>query len=147
MEIYTIIYIFVYYNILRNNFFFVIGASNETLAKLRICTVHFSEEMIIPFGKVRRLKNDALPTVHISLCVSGNTCRTDPRDIITSDVLENPDLVPILTEEHREECGEPNTVQPIVHVSSDSRKDVSHLRIKVRQIRKMLYSKNRTIAR
>ncbi|XP_077256668.1 THAP domain-containing protein 2-like [Temnothorax americanus] len=43
----------------------VIDATKEAKDKLRICSLHFSESMIIPYGQKRRLKDTAMPTLYL----------------------------------------------------------------------------------
>ncbi|EFN85232.1 hypothetical protein EAI_08263 [Harpegnathos saltator] len=46
----------------------LIGAPKEVLAKLRICTEHFSEEMVLPYGPIRRLNDNAVPSLKLNSC-------------------------------------------------------------------------------
>ncbi|XP_011701019.1 PREDICTED: uncharacterized protein LOC105457827, partial [Wasmannia auropunctata] len=44
----------------------LIDASEKVLKELRICTLHFPEHMIFAHTKRRILKNDAIPSMHLS---------------------------------------------------------------------------------
>jgi len=47
--------------------FFVTGAPRHKLNKLRVCGIHFPEDILIPFTPKRRLKENALPSLYLSL--------------------------------------------------------------------------------
>lgn len=48
-----------------SNVFYVTDAPWEAKAKLRICGLHFCEEMVVQSGQRRRLKDNAMPILHL----------------------------------------------------------------------------------
>lgn len=75
------------------------------LAKLRICTQHFSEDMIMPYASTRRLKENAVPVL-----------------LLPIDMVQNIDqFAPIMSLENVE--NESNFVHQMEIVHTDERED------------------------
>lgn len=129
-------------------------APKEVLAKLRICTEHFSEDMVKPYGPSRRLKDNAMPTLHLFQVNEGNSSNIlDNLNIITpldisgsletsESVQSNSDFLPQPSDIYGEEH---NYVQQVVNVEPVYMPNVHRLRDKLRRIQKQLYKKKRII--
>jgi len=143
--------------------FFVIGAPRQELNKLRICGIHFPEDMLIPYTPKRRLRENALPSLYLSLQLdiaqdSANTISN--ANIDNSENVEwNPDLsiLPVQEDnqlvqeetqhiqEKNQSTKEENQPQPIIHTKSIYNSDIHHLRNKLRHVKKMLHKKKAVI--
>ncbi|XP_032676150.1 uncharacterized protein LOC116846447 [Odontomachus brunneus] len=117
----------------------LIGAPKETLAKLRICTEHFSEDMVLPYGRSRRLTDNAVPNLNLPLDIVEHVndnvvvnVNFDEHVNLVENVPDNSDFVPL----------------PIVMGEEDirpERRDHRMLRRKLRTQQKMLHKKKRII--
>ncbi|XP_071578828.1 uncharacterized protein [Temnothorax nylanderi] len=119
----------------------MIDAPQEVKAKLRICGLHFCEDMIVSYGQKRRLKDNAMPTLHLShanIAVDSAVASTSSAAIDTAlhtshNVISESDFEPQTSRE----------VQPVkINVNTVH---VRHLRQKVQRYRKMLYKRNLVI--
>jgi len=133
------------------------------LNKLRICGIHFPEDMLIPYTPKRRLRENALPSLYLPLQVdiaqdSANTISN--ANIDNSENVEwNPDLsiLPVQEDnqlvqeetqhiqEKNQSTKEENQPQPIIHTKSIYNSDIHHLRNKLRHVKKMLHKKKAVI--
>ncbi|XP_025155833.1 uncharacterized protein LOC112588863 [Harpegnathos saltator] len=117
----------------------LIGAPKEitTLTKLRICTKHFPENIVQPYGSRRRLTNNAVPTLHlllnfehVDINVNDNICE---HVSVVENVPNNSAFVPL----------------PINIGEETARKneeeEIYVLRRNLRTQWKMLHNKNRII--
>lgn len=107
--------------------------------KLRICTEHFSEEMIITYTSRRCLKDCAIPTLHLPLelnsILAQDSASTTSGTIADTEILNvqnNPDLEPVIV--HQED-----NLQQVKHVTS-VRTNERYVQ-KLRRVQKLLYKK------
>ncbi|XP_071575177.1 uncharacterized protein [Temnothorax nylanderi] len=116
----------------------LIGASNTILEELRICTLHFPDHMILVDTKRRVLKNDAIPSMHLSdkietvnINININSNNNDIMSCNASNSKINETVENV-------QCN-PNSI------SLNSKDKVLELQKNMRRIKKSIYKKNRII--
>ncbi|XP_024871199.1 THAP domain-containing protein 2-like, partial [Temnothorax curvispinosus] len=122
----------------------VIDATKEAKDKLRICSLHFSKSMIIPYGQKRRLKDTAMPTLYLS-CANiaadiPSTSSADIGSITTLQTSENVEVNSDVAAASAESCEMVQPVQLIVNINKVHMTDVCKLRNKLRRYQKRLYN-------
>ncbi|XP_011859438.1 PREDICTED: uncharacterized protein LOC105556933 [Vollenhovia emeryi] len=122
----------------------MIDAPQETKAKLRICGLHFCDEMIVTYGQKRRLKTNAVPTLHLPCAnIIADSDNTSFADVDTIAILPTSDDVGSTSN------FEPQTSQQevpqVINIKTVHTVDVCRLRKKVRRYQKTLYKKKRII--
>lgn len=121
---------------------FVTGATKETLTKLRICTQHFSEDMIMSYASTRRLKDDALPTLHLPNNVTDDNSVINDYDVSMENVEENSNVVQLRNEEEQQEQQQKEEEKQQEKQQRRNMKQeakIMHQRIKVKRLRNKLY--------
>lgn len=73
------------------NTIFVIGVDKQTLDKLRICSEHFSEDMVLTYTSRRVLKDCARPVLNLPVDILEENVDMDIEEI-SENVQSNPDL-------------------------------------------------------
>lgn len=122
-------------NYIKILYFVVTDITKEERAKLRICTLHFPDTMIMPYGQKRRLMHNAIPTLHLSKATIAEDCvSTASADIDTIAALESAENV----EDNFNFA--PAVCKP-VNVHTIVTADVMRLREKVKRYRKRLNKK------
>ncbi|XP_011699456.1 PREDICTED: uncharacterized protein LOC105456831 [Wasmannia auropunctata] len=125
----------------------MIDASRQILNKLRICGLHFSEDMLIPYASQRCLKDCALPTLYLPLEI--DVAQDTANTISNSTNIDNPEII-----KRNPDFPMPTTppmpiqqdnVLKIIHVKSVHTVDVHYLRSKLKHVKKILYKKKITI--
>lgn len=124
-------------------YLFVTGASRQVLDNLKICSIHFPEDMLIPYASQRRLKECALPTLYLPLEI--DIAQDNVNTIFNNvniDNLENehnPDLsMPSIQEEISPE-------NQVIHIKSVNTLRIHDIRNKLRRVKKMLSKKKKII--
>lgn len=120
-----------------------VGATKEELTKLRICTQHFPEDMIMPYASTRRLKENALPTLHINITDNSVINNHDVSTMALENVEDSSSLVEII-EESQEELHKENKKE---EAKSKTTKKVNRLRLKITRLRKKLHKQKSTAHR
>ncbi|XP_026829824.1 uncharacterized protein LOC113563032 [Ooceraea biroi] len=113
--------------------------SRETLAKLRICILHFSEDMIKPYGQKRYLRDHAIPMLHIPN-TAADGASTSSTEIGTVAVVES-------SENAGGNSNFPTTcgTEHQITITTVPAVDVANLRRKIRRQKKLLYKRKNII--
>lgn len=125
----------------------LLGASRETLAKLRICFEHFPEEMVTSYSRKRYLIEHTMPTLNLpTLHVEDDDNDINVESINIPETSENVQDDSNLVPEDTGACEvEHGCIQQVVHVSTVYAPNAYRLRDKLRRCKKLLYNKKRTI--
>lgn len=130
-----------FYIICLNTSFYVTDAPNVEKAKLRICFLHFPDEMIKPYGQKRCLMDNAIPTLHLS-------------NAIVADCTSSTGINTIAASESSEDIGDDSNFVPAEHVNvttvpniAISMANVRHFRNKIRLYRVLLHNQKHVIRR
>lgn len=137
---------------------FVIGVDKQTLDKLRICSEHFSEDMVLTYTSRRVLKDCARPVLNLPVDILQENVNMDIEEI-SENVQSNPDLESMSTmshevsvsksvnEEsvHEEDQGSRNQVVDRVQlIKSTPDATLCHLRKKVRLLQKRMHKQKKS---
>ncbi|XP_067212208.1 uncharacterized protein [Linepithema humile] len=136
----------------------MIGVDKQTLDKLRICSEHFSEDMVLTYTSRRVLKDCARPVLNLPVDILQENVNMDIEEIL-ENVQSNPDLESMSTmsqevsvsksmnEEsvHEEDQGSRNKVVDRVQlIKSTPDATLCHLRKKVRVLQKRMHKQKKS---
>ncbi|XP_025990326.2 uncharacterized protein LOC113003752 [Solenopsis invicta] len=132
----------------------LINAPKDVTAKLRICALHFPEEMIKPYGQKRCLKDNAMPILFLNSNIvadGANISFTDNGTIATlqpsDDVEGNSDFVPVASTSTAEEVQLTDKIKYMNITKDIVPRRITQLQAKVRRYRKLLSKRNKTISK
>lgn len=115
------------------------------MAKLRICFDHFSEESIISYGVRRRLKDNAIPTLHlphVELEIDNNMINNNLAQI--SENVQSNSNVMLITKS--QECSYIQEIEEErINIQTIYTPNVRRLREKLRRYQKLLNKKKRAM--
>lgn len=140
---------------------YVIGAPSKTLNKLRICTLHFTDDMICSYTQKRVLKDNAFPTINVPTYVSvidqsKASTSTEPTHVVSAENIScESDLLQCPREEETVREEETTRAEEIIQEKENTEENVLQTRRatvrpatlskEIRNLKKLLHKKKKHI--
>lgn len=133
----------IFLTLIRIMVLYVTDAPREAKAKLRICGLHFSEEMVLPSGPRRRLIDNAMPTLHLpNVNIAEDNASTNVTETGAIAALQASEDVGCNSMFEPDNCSEG---QKVINVILNRPENVRQIRGKIRRYQKALYKKKSRI--